>query len=80
MLHHVVRASLLFLGRKRLFTLGTVHDEVVAPIVFDHSGFDELLHHDSCQLSSFHILGQLHDLLLQRVDLRIFRSLVGLFL
>lgn len=62
-----------------MVSAGTVDDEVVISFVLDQSIIDELAHQTVCHGPSLDIFLELHDLLLQGVDLLVLRLVFNLF-
>ena len=60
--------------------MAAVYDELILAGVLNEAGVDELAHHVGGQLAGLGILGQLHHLLLQGVDLCILGILLGYLL
>ena len=52
--------------------MGAVDDELILVFVLDQASSNELLHHISGQMTRLDVFLQLHDLLLQGMDLGIF--------
>ena len=60
--------------------MAAMHDELVLAGVLDQAGVDELAHHVCGESASLDVLGQLHHLLLEGMDLRILGLLLCLLL